>query len=276
VSPIPISTARCIISSLRILTPLQNWSSLEKYSTLGTVCFYSFIATVNASNFGVAIIPLSVYFKTSTARIAYLVCFNTLMSGFGNLFWVPLMRVIGKRPVFLMGMTLLAVFNAWSFNATTFGSLLAARMFSGFAAAAGDATVPAVVADIFFVHERGFVMMIFHVAFSCGFFIGPLINGYVVQETDGWKWTCGWIAIASGVNLLVALFTVRETAYYNRDVNAPVESFGPKRGFLSYMSVTRGYNRYASFFTSLYNIVSIGLYPPVVWAAITVGVFGGW
>jgi MFS family permease len=255
---------------------LQNWSSWEKYSTYGTICFYSFLATVNASNFGVAIVPLSEYFHESTTRTAYLVCFNTLMGGMGNLFWVPLMRVIGKRPVFLMGMSLLVVFNTWSFKATTFGSLLAARMLSGFAAAAGDATVPAVVADIFFVHERGFVMMIFHVAFSCGFFIGPLINGYVVQYSGSWQWTCGWIAIASGVNLLIALFTIRETTYYNRDVNAPVSSFGPMRGFLSHLAVTRGYNRHASFLMSLYNIISIAVYLPVVWAGITVGVFAGW
>lgn len=45
------------------------------------------------------------------------------MLGVGNLFWVPLMRVIGKRPVFLIAIALLAVFNVWSFKATTYRSL---------------------------------------------------------------------------------------------------------------------------------------------------------
>lgn len=118
-------------------------------------------------------------------------------------------------------------------------------------------------------------MMIFHVALSCGFFIGPVINGYVVQDTNSWQWACGWIAIASGINWLIALFSIRETSYPNRDVNAPSSSFGPKRGLLSHLSVTRGYNREESFLNSLYNIISIAVYPPVVWAGITVGVFVG-
>ncbi|KAH8817481.1 major facilitator superfamily domain-containing protein [Xylogone sp. PMI_703] len=253
-----------------------NWPSWQKYLTYGTICFYSFLSTVNASNFSVAVIQLDGYFHTSNARTSFLICFNTLMLGVGNLFWIPLMRVIGKRPVYLVAMLLLTAFNFWSFKATSFGSLLAARILSGFAAAAGDSPTPSAAADLFFVHERGFVMMIFQIALSCGFFIGPLINAYLVQNTGSWQWNCGWIGIAAGANFLVAIFTVHETAYVSRDVNAPAESFGPKRSFLSSMSLTKGYNKNASFFTSLYNIFSVAIYPPVIWAGTITGVFVSW
>jgi MFS family permease len=83
------------------------------------------------------------------------------------------MRCVGKRPVYLMSLPLLAVTNIWSYKETSFNSLLAVSIVSGFAASAGDATVPAVVADLFFVHERGTLMMIFHMALSCGVFLGP-------------------------------------------------------------------------------------------------------
>lgn len=59
------------------------------------------------------------------------------------------MRVVGKRLVYLISLSLLAVTNIWSYKATSFNSLLAASIVSGFAASAGRATVPAVVADLF-------------------------------------------------------------------------------------------------------------------------------
>ena len=194
----------------------------------------------------------------------------------GNLFWIPLIRVIGKRPVYLLCMILLMAMNVWSYKATSFNSLLAARILSGFAAGAGDAPTPAAAADLFFVHERGFVMMLFQIALGCGFFIGPLINAYATQYTDSWQWNCGWIAIASGANFLVAIFTLHETAFPSRDVHAPAEAFGPKTSFLSGMSLTRGYNKHSSFLKSFINIFSMVVYPPIVWGGITTGVFVSW
>ena len=206
----------------------QNWPLWENYAALLTICFYSFLATVNASNFSPAILMLSKAFHKTPSRISYLICFNTLTLGAGNLFWVPLMRKIGKRPVYLIAMLLLVVFNIWSYEAKSFSSLLAARILSGFAAAAGDAPVPGVVADMFFAHERGFVMMFFQLALSFGFFIGPLINSYIIQDTESWRWACGWIAVAGGINWLVAVFMIHETSYPNRDVSVPAANYHPK------------------------------------------------
>ncbi|KAF9884529.1 hypothetical protein FE257_001474 [Aspergillus nanangensis] len=253
-----------------------NWLPIEKYSSYATICVFSFLATANASNFGVAIIPLAEYFHTSTTTAGYLICFNTLMLGAGNLFWVPLMRVIGKRPVYLMAITLLMVFNIWSYQARSLGSLFCARVLSGFAAAAGDAPVPAVVADMFFAHERGFSMMLFQLALSSGFFIGPLINAFIVQYTGGWQWTCGWIAVAAAANLLIALFTVRESSYCRRDMNAHASSFPARKGMLGHMALFHGVNQDSSFGESFMNIFTLAMYPPLVWAGITVGVFVGW
>jgi len=226
---------------------------------------FTFLATVNASKFTVAVGLISKEFKVSTTEAGYQVCFNVLLLGCGNLFWVPLMRVIGKRPVYLLSLPLLATANIWSYKATSFNSLLAASIVSGFAASAGDATVPAVVADLFFVHQRGTVMMIFHMTLSCGFFIGPLINAYVVQYSS-WRNECLWIAVVTFSLWAVAFFTVYESSYYHRDVNAIESSFGPKKSFTQLLSVTGGYNTEANFFVSVYNTVAAVAYPPVLWA----------
>ena len=84
--------------------------------------------------------------------------------------------------------------------------------------------MPAVVADPFFVHQREMVMMIFHMTLSCSFFIGPLINAYVVQY-GSWRNECLWIAVVTFVLWGVAFFTFYESGYYHRAVNVPGSNF---------------------------------------------------
>ncbi|TVY75768.1 putative MFS-type transporter [Lachnellula suecica] len=238
-----------------------NWSSWQKYSTYLTVCFFTFLATANASKFTVAVIPLSKEFKKSNFEIGYLVCFNILFLGVGNIFWVPLMRIIGKRPVFLISLPILAVTNVWAARTHNFNSLLASQIASGFAGAAAEASVPAVAADLFFVHQRGTVLMMFHMALSFGAFLGPLINSYVVP---------------CGATWIVSIFIVHESSYYKRDVNAPFDSYPSKKTFIQKLSLTNGYNKDTSFLQALWNTIRVLAYPPVLWTGLTVGVFVGW
>jgi MFS family permease len=199
------------------------------------------------------------------------------MLGLGNIFWVPLMRVIGKRPVYLMALLILMVCNVWSYEAKSYGSLLGARIISGFAASAADATVPSLVTDLFFIHERGHLMMFFHLALSCGFFLGPFFEAFITQYA-GWRWNCGFIAIVAAAILLVGIFTIHETSYPpgRADLDRPAESYPPKRTYFSKLALTHGYNKNASFFRSFFDIISLVAYPPVFWVGCTIGAFVGW
>jgi MFS family permease len=217
-------------------------------------------------------VTLEKYFHVSAAHASYIICFTTLTLGFGNLLWVPLTRVIGKRPLFLISPLLLVAFNVWSYKTTSFGSLVAARICSGFAAAAGDAPVPSLVADLFPVTERGFAMMFFQLSLSCGFFVGPVINAYIVQNTGGWQWCCGWIAIAAAFNWVLVVFFVWETNV----PRAQREKIQPRHSWLSRMSVTKGYDKDSSFWRALKDIVILAMYPPITWAGILTGALVGW
>jgi len=248
---------------------------MYKWSTYVTVCFFTFLATTNASKFTVAIGPLSKEFHVSSTKAGYLTCFNVLLLGVGNIFWVPLMRKVGKRPVFLTALPLLVATNIWGAKATSYNSLLASCILSGFASSAGDATVPAVVADLFFVHQRGTVMMIFHVALSCGFFLGPFINAYIVQYVS-WRTEDAWIAVAAGVAWIVAIFGVFETQYPNRDVDKAANEYPARRTYVQMLGLGIGYNKEVSFFKGVWKTLSMFVYPPVTWAGFTVGVFVGW
>jgi MFS family permease len=191
------------------------------------VCFFSFLATATASKFTLAIVHLNEEFGKSITEARYLICFNVLAFGVGNIFWVPLMRVIGKRLVFLLSLYILVAGNMWSLKTHGFNQLLTASVLFGFASSAGEAVVPTLVADLFFMHERGAVMMAFHMALSSGFFLGPLIDTYITRYSS-WRVSCEWITVAAGATWSVAFFTVHETSYYNRDVYAPLSSYPRK------------------------------------------------
>jgi MFS family permease len=240
-----------------------------KLCTYLTICSFTFLANTNSSNFTVATQAIIKEFNVSQTQAGSLVCFNVFLFGVGNIFWVPLMRVVGKRPVYLISMLLLCMINVWSSRASSYNELLASRIVSGFAAAAADATVPAVVADMVAVKDRGHYMMFFHLAMTAGLFLGPMISAFLVQQQD-WRWMCYFMAIAVGVIFVVSIFTIRETSYLKRHQD------DSKRTRLQWMSLTIGYNRDASFFQTLLDILANATYPPILWCSFTIGISVGW
>ncbi|KAJ5547180.1 hypothetical protein N7494_004765 [Penicillium frequentans] len=254
-----------------------NWTTCEKYLTCLTVCFFTVLSTFNSSSLVIALVPLSVEFHQSQTRTGYIICFNLLLMGVGNLLWVPISRVIGKRPVYLFALLLLTATNVWTYYASSYGSLLSSRIISGLASSAADATVPSLIADLFFVHERGHCMMLFHFALSTGFFIGPLISAYIIQEA-GWRWTSGFLAIAGGTTFLVGIFIIRESNY-RRDIantELPASAYPQKRKLVSWMALTHGYRPDVSFFKAVLNTIRLVGYPPILWTGLLVGTFVGW
>ncbi|KAL3489207.1 major facilitator superfamily domain-containing protein [Aspergillus germanicus] len=247
----------------------QNWSTPARLATYLTICFYTFLANVNSSNFTVATKAIIQEFGVSQTQAGELVCFNVFLFGLGNIFWVPLMRVVGKRPVYLISMLALCMMNVWSSYASSYGELLASRILSGLVAAAADATVPAVVSDMVAPQDRGHYLMVFHLALTSGLFIGPLINAYLVQE-EGWRWMCYFLAVAVGVNFVAAVFTIRETTYLKGRPRVA------KRSAKQWMSLTLGYNPNASFVRTLLDIICNVAYPQLLWAAFSIGISVGW
>ncbi|KAL2842250.1 major facilitator superfamily domain-containing protein [Aspergillus pseudodeflectus] len=246
-----------------------NWSKTARLATYLTICFYTFLANVNSSNFTVATKAIIQEFNVTQTQAGELVCFNVFLFGLGNIFWVPLMRVVGKRPVYLVSMLALCMMNVWSSYSSSYGELLASRILSGFVAAAADATVPAVVSDMVAPQDRGHYLMVFHLALTSGLFIGPLINAYLVQE-QGWRWMCYFLAVAVGVTFVVAVFTIRETTYLQGRPRVA------KRSARQWMSLRLGYNPKASFVRTLLDIICNVAYPQLLWAAFSIGISVGW
>ncbi|KAF2115638.1 major facilitator superfamily domain-containing protein [Lophiotrema nucula] len=254
-----------------------NWNQFEKYTTYVVCCFFTFLAFMNSSAFTVAIKPIIMEFKKTSTQASYLTSLQVLGMGFGALFLMPMTRIIGKRPVYLISLLCLCITNVWSYFSHSYGSLLASRIVGGLMTAAADALVPSLVADLFYFHERGHALMIFHFAISAGAFGGPFINAYITQYA-GWRWICGVMAILAGATFVMGLVLIRETVYIvdgARDLEKPEDEYAPKRGWAAGLSLRRGFNPRESFFGWVLRTISLIAYPPVWIAGLTVGLFIG-
>lgn len=77
------------------------------------------------------------------------------MLGLGNVFWVPLSNIFGRRLVLVLSTIVLFVSTACGTTLAGFNRTLAIRIFQGLGSSASETVTPAVVGDLFFVHERG-------------------------------------------------------------------------------------------------------------------------
>ena len=80
------------------------------------------------------------------------------MQGIGNLFWMPLILKYGRRPVYILAFTMYTATVVWLAVAKTYASELSARIVFGFASGVGECLAPLIIADMYFVHQRGAIM----------------------------------------------------------------------------------------------------------------------
>ena len=77
------------------------------------------------------------------------------MLGLGNIIWVPLSNALGRRLILVLSNLVLLTATACGIPFVGFTATLFIKMFQGFGSSASETVVPAVVGDLFFVHERG-------------------------------------------------------------------------------------------------------------------------
>lgn len=152
-------------------------------------------------------------FNTSLTNASYLITLNILALGLGNLFWIPLALKIGKRPVLLLSTAIFFASSVWSAEAKSYGSLLGARIIQGFGASSSEALGPAVVADLYFLHERGAMVGFYTLMIAVGSALGGVFGGYVANANPDWRWVFHMNTILVGVVLVSTVLLQPETNF---------------------------------------------------------------
>ena len=129
-------------------------------------CLAIVVCTFLAAGPTVAIVQIARDFGGGpTANLAVLVpevsfFFTTtaLMLGTGNLLWQPLIKKYGRRPIYIISFIGYLITAVWSGLSTSYASELVARILLGFFSGTLECLIPAIVTDVFFLHERGTAM----------------------------------------------------------------------------------------------------------------------
>lgn len=132
---------------------LSSWAIL-----LSTFCAAG--PAVVLSNMAITFFgPPGPHFAAAIQKSSYFITVCALMMGVSNVVWVPLMVKVGRRPVYIFAYAFYCGTAAWCACAKSYSSMLAARALLGCAAGAAEVLGPLTIADIFFVHERGTMMV---------------------------------------------------------------------------------------------------------------------
>ena len=78
-----------------------------------------------------------------------------LILGFSNFLWVPISTSFGRRPVYIASQLICLASCIWRAKAKSYNSFMGACALNGVGAGPAETIQPAVIADIFFLHDRG-------------------------------------------------------------------------------------------------------------------------
>jgi len=152
-------------------------------------------------------------FHTDLAGAVQFTGIAILVLGFSNFIWVPLSTSFGRRPVYLASSLVCFGSAIWRARAQTYGSFMGACVLNGIGAGPAETIQPAVIADIFFLHDRGKWNTLYWVTYMGSLMVSPIIAGAMAQNV-GWR-NFWWFNVALlGLSFIMILFMFPETKWH--------------------------------------------------------------
>ncbi|KAI0554846.1 major facilitator superfamily domain-containing protein [Xylaria curta] len=126
--------------------------------------------------------------------------------GIGSLIWAPVSELYGRKPVYMVCMSIFTLLILPSCLATSLTEILVVRFFGALFGAAMIANSAGTVVDISTEDNRALVLSLWSIAPLNGPVTGPVIGGFVYQYL-GWRWDNWLILILAGAATISVCFT---------------------------------------------------------------------
>ncbi|GFF40307.1 uncharacterized transporter C530.02 [Aspergillus lentulus] len=177
--------------------------------------------TVAAMSLGATVVSLSSTLYTSgipglqeefgISKLEALVGVTTYLLGMalGSVLFAPLSELVGRRPVYIISMTVFLLLLLPSALARNIETILVSRFFGGFFGSALMSNSPASVNDIVSDEHRALAFGFWSIGPTNGPVYGPIIGGFVFEHL-GWRWT-NWIVLIIGGGVLALMASIKET-----------------------------------------------------------------
>jgi MFS family permease len=122
---------------------------------------YTFITVESALSMAPMFPLLAAEFKLNDQQVSLLTGVCVLGLGYANFVIVPCSNIFGRRFTSILFGALVIGSSIWEASAKSYTSLLAARVINGAATATNESLMVQVIADVFFLHERGLWMGVY-------------------------------------------------------------------------------------------------------------------
>ena len=152
----------------------------RKWWVMGSVAMGVFLSTIDGSIVNVSLPTLEDAFGTSFATVQCVVVSDLLVVALLMLGVAPLADMIGKKRIYLTGMSIFLVGSLLCGIAPTIGTLIGFRALQGIGAVCMQALGMAIVTQAFPSSERGRALGVFGTIVSVAIRIGPPLGGFMI------------------------------------------------------------------------------------------------
>ncbi|KAF2815033.1 MFS general substrate transporter, partial [Mytilinidion resinicola] len=187
-----------------------EWSKLRKKLIIWGACAATAITAFSAGSYSPGVGQMTKEWHISD--VAALVGITTFTTGFGvaPMVLAPFSEIHGRKPVFLVTGLLFVVCQLCCALTRSYGGMLVARFFLGVGGSTFSTMVGGVVSDIYHTEDRNTPMALFSGAALFGTGLGPLVCGWIAQNTT-WRWIFYLQTITCGVLIGAVSITFKET-----------------------------------------------------------------
>ncbi|KAJ4199934.1 hypothetical protein NW767_007914 [Fusarium falciforme] len=150
---------------------------------------------------------------TTLTQLSRSVSFLMVGLGLAGILTTPLAGIYDKRPVFIgLGITDIIGYSVILANPKHMPSIYAGRALWGAYVSGLQYLVNSSVGDLFFVHQRGFHLALWHFGFSGGNTLSQVIASQIVQE-QSYVWAFRYAVTFMSAYIFLLFLLIPETTY---------------------------------------------------------------
>ncbi|KAK7698243.1 hypothetical protein SLS64_012709 [Diaporthe eres] len=188
----------------------REWSAWYQGWVIFAVSYSTWVVVLYSTSYTATLPGLMAEFGERDATVVTLGVTTYLLGlACGSLVVAPMSELFGRRPVYLVCMSVSALLVLPCALATSLAEIIVVRFFGAVFGAVMICNGAGTIADISTEENRARYMSWWSIAPLNGPVTGPLIGGYVAQYL-GWRWDNWIVLILTGAAVLI-MVTVKET-----------------------------------------------------------------
>ncbi|KDR73421.1 hypothetical protein GALMADRAFT_608214 [Galerina marginata CBS 339.88] len=189
-----------------------NWTNVWKWVITAQLALSTWTVSFSSSSYSggleYTMRDLGISYNVAILGISLYV----LGFALGPLLFASVGEMFGRRIVFLITLSLYAVFQLEGALGRNLGTLLSCRLLTGIFGSSPLTNAGGAVSDIWNFRERGLASAIYASVPFLGPVIGPIVGGFVVQNPHlSWRFNFWLMFIFSVLTLVIGYFTTPET-----------------------------------------------------------------